>query len=261
MAAVKSATGKEMGAPAFDFDKLSNQKQAPSHIAERTGPARGSENVESRDILIPRIEVAQALSKCLKKQEAGYIAGSVEGHLYNNVTRQLYGTSVVVCPIFFRKEYLIWVDRKKGSGGTNGFRGSYGSEEEALRAKKTLDDADKCEVVETHVHFVVLAFADGRMEDAVISMAKTKLKVSRNWNSLIRLNGGDRFSRLYRVSTTPEKNDKGDFQNFVVANLGFTPEAIYRRAEMLYDLAAKGYAKADHTYDGDGEEVPDNSEI
>jgi len=233
---------------------MSKEKmQLPDYIKD-SGQARGSENVGTRDITIPRIEVVQALSKCLKESEPGYIEGAKQGNLYNSLTRALYGSSVIFVPVFYKKEFLIWVDRKKGGAGGTGFRGAHDTEEAALRAKKVLEDADKCEVNETHQQFGLLVH-NGGIDELVISMAKSKLKTSRNFNSLIRLNGGDRFSRAYRISTVEESNDKGDFWNFQVANHGFPTREAYEKAERLYEMIAAGRADVDRTYDAADDEA------
>lgn len=229
--------------------------QLPAHLQGKDS-VRGSENVGTSDIIIPRIEVVQSQSKCLKKTDPGFIATARAGMLYNNVTRAVYGGQAIVCPIFFKKEWLLWVDRKApGASASNGFRGAYATELEAIQAKRDLGDEGKnLLVTETHQHFVIVA-VNGKMEDAVISASRTKLKVSKAWNSLVRMNGGDRFARLYRIGTAEETNDKGDFFNLTVANFGFAPAPIYQRAEMLYELAAKGSLQADRTFEeeaGDG---------
>lgn len=235
-------------------------EQLPAHLQGKDS-VRGSENVGTSDMVIPRIEVVQVQSKCLKKADPGYIATAKAGLLYNNVTRSVYGSQVVVCPIFFKKEWLLWVDRKApGATGGNGFRGAYNSEAEAIKAKRELgDDGKNLLVTETHQHFVIVV-AGGKMEDAVISASRTKLKVSKNWNSLIRMNGGDRFARLYRIGTVEESNDKGDFLNLTVGNFGFAPEPVYLRAEALYELATKGALQADRTFDEDGTAVHDGDD-
>lgn len=77
----------------------------------------------------------------------------------------------------------------------------------------------------------------------MISMARTKAKISRQWNSLIRMAGGDRFARAYRVSTAMEKNKSGDdYLNFTIAQLGFPNKAIYLKAEELYNQIQAGRA-------------------
>jgi hypothetical protein len=92
----------------------------------------------------------------------------------------------------------------------------------------------------------------GRVEEAVISMSKSKMKVSRKWNSLIRMNGGDSFSRVYRLSAVSEKNNKNqDYFNLSVAAAGFPSKALYDRAEKLYEAITNGAVQIDRKTDSE----------
>lgn len=213
----------------------------PAYI-KQNDKARGSENVEMADVAIPRIEIVQALSPCLKKNDPGYIEKAQQGDLYNSVTRELYGAKVPVIPIFFKKQYLVWKDRKSGGG----FGGGYDTPVEARN--RVLEEPDNeqglWQIQDTAQQLVMVVKADGTTEEAIVSMARTKLKVSKNWNSLIRLNGNDRFSRLYFLFTVDEMNNNGDeYKNFAVANAGFPDELHYKKAEALYTAVASGERK------------------
>ena len=198
---------------------------------------RGSEDVSMDDLTIPRIDIIQAISPQRKKTDPEYIEGADEGMMYNTVSKELYPDSIVVVPVYFRKEYVIWKDRKKGGG----FRGAFPTEVEAERARQQLEDGDDCEVVDTAQHFVLVLKDDGGIEEAVISMSKSKMKVNRQWNSMIRMAGGDRFSKAYRLSGTPDTNANGDdYFNFKVVPLGYVNEDVYRKAEHLYDAVKSG---------------------
>ena len=219
----------------------------PDYIQQ--GDNRGNEDVGIGDVIIPRLELIQALSPCLKESDAAHIEGSKQGMLFNSVTRELYGSAVVVCPVYYRKEYLVWKDRKKGGG----FRGSYPTEMEARERIRQEEDAKFFDVVPTDQHFCLrLNDADGTLEEIVISMAKTKLKVSRNWNALIRMGGPiARFSKIYTMTTVEDSNDKGEYHNLAVAPIGFSPVEVYRRAEALYESINSGSARvvADNAFD------------
>lgn len=220
---------------------------APAHI--KVGLSRGNENVQMGDLVIPRLEIVQALSPCLKKSEPAYIEDSEQGDLFNSVTRQLYGKHTTICPVVFRKEYLVWKDRAKGGG----FRGAFQSLEEATARIAQEEEPKFFQATETAQHFCLLVDEDGESEEIVLSMAKTKLKVSRSWNALIRINGADRFSRVYNVFTVEDSNDKGEFNNFGVQTLGFAPLEVYRKAESLYNAISAGTTRvvADTAQDDD----------
>ncbi len=216
----------------------------PDFLRGKTS-TRGTENVGAEDLVIPRLELVQSLSPCRKKTDPNYIEGAEEGLLYNNVTRQLYGNSVSVIPVMFRKEWIIWKNRDSGGG----FRGAYDTEHEANLAIAQLEDGGDCEAVDTAQHFCLLVNPDGKVEEIVISMSKSKAKISRRWNSLIRMNEGDSFSRVYKMGAVSEEGQKGDYYNFTIAQAGFPTEQLYKRAEDLYESITKGKVKVDRNVD------------
>lgn len=209
----------------------------------RNGQQRGSENVGTKDLLLPRLEIVQSLSPIRENPDVD----AVEGHLYNTVTQSMYGDTVYVVPIFYRMEYLVW--KNQDSGG--GFFGALDTAGEAeARKAQAIADGEKpedMEVVDTPVHYCLLVKPDMMTEQIVISMAKSKSKVSRKWNSIIQLGGGDRFSRAYKVTTFKDKNKQNKtFFNYIVSPAGFTPEPIFRDCEHLYSKFREQGVKADH---------------
>jgi len=221
------------------------QTTMPAFLQGKTS-ARGQENVTAADLVIPRLEIVQSLSPCRKKTDPAYIEGAEEGLLYNNVTRELYGSSVLLVPVFYKKEWLVWKDRNKGGG----FRGAFTSELEAKQHINELDVPEDYFAQDTASHFCLMVKADGSSEDIVVSMSKSKLKTSRKWNSLIRLAGGDSFSRVYKLTGVEQTNANNDtFYGFDVANAGFPSEEIYNRGEKLYNAVSEGRATAQHDED------------
>ena len=221
------------------------QTAMPAFLQGKTS-SRGQENVTSSDLIIPRLEIVQSLSPCRKKTDPAYIEGAEEGLLYNNVTRELYGAAAMLVPVFYKKEWLVWKDRLKGGG----FRGAFSSELEAKHHINTLDNPEDYFAQDTANHFCLLVKADGSAEDIVVSMSKSKLKTSRKWNSLIRLAGGDSFSRVYKLIGVEQTNANNDtFYGFDVVNAGFPTEDVYNRAEELYNAVSEGRATAQHDED------------
>jgi len=211
--------------------------------------ARGTENVGVNDLIVPRLEIVQSLSPCKDKTDPNYIPGIEEGELYNNVTRQRLGAEVLVCPVYYRTEWLVWKDRKKGGG----FRGSFASEAEAKARIDELEDdeGEDCEVVDTAQHFCLLIDpVVGKISEIVLSMSRSKRKVSRRWNSLIRINEGDSFSRIYRVGAVTEANAQNQkYFNFVVSPAGFPSRTVFERAGKLYGMIKEGMVKVDQTFE------------
>jgi hypothetical protein len=197
------------------------------------GPARGSEEVKSTDMVLPRLEIVQALSPIKEVDE-----DAKEGYLFNSVTQEVIGDVAYFVPVYFRLEYLVWKDQNEGGG----FFGSFNTAAEAERRRAEViaggENPDLIEVVDTPVQYGLRITPDLSVcEQIVISMAKTKAKVSRKWNALIQIAGGDRFSRVYKLTSFRDENKKGQkFFNFVVQPAGFTPKAAYQQAEGLYEI-------------------------
>jgi len=226
--------------------EISNsQNSMPSYI--KTGTNRGNENVTADDIQIPRIDVLQALSPQINEKKESYIKGAKAGILFNTLTGELYGEHLAFTPVNFVKRYLIWVDRKKDSNG--GLRGVYDVVEDAEAFVSEQEDKDKLEIVPTAEHLAILD--DGT--EVILSMGKSKTKVSRKFNSLVRLAGGDRFSRRYVVSAVDDEGPKGEFKNLSIDYDGFPSEDVYKKAEQLY-VSSKSYT-VHREYEGSEEKA------
>lgn len=224
------------------------QNAVPDYIKQDTN--RGSEEVKSSDMVLPRLEIVQALSP-IKELDPDVR----DGQLFNSVTQEIIGDVAYFVPIYFRLEYLVWQDQDSGGG----FHGSFPTLEQAEEKRDQVIANDPnlagttskggpiIEVVDTPVHYGLRITPEGEKEQIVISMAKTKSKVSRKWNAMIQIAGGDRFSRVYKISTFTDENKKGQkFKNFVVQPAGFPPKEVYAEAERVYASFRSGEVVADH---------------
>lgn len=219
------------------------QDERPDHI--KRGMQRGSENVKTDDLVIPRLEIIQALSPQVKEGDPKYNPAARPGMLFNTVTNRVYGKEAFIVPVFYQKMWNVWMMRKTPDGKAlpGGFFGSYPSPEEAAdRQKKEGGEAKFIEVVDTPQHLCLLvdAHGDGSVTEVMLSMPRTKAKVSRQLNSQVKLAGGDRFARVYRITTQVEKNPKGDFYNYVISPCGHPAKPLYDRAEKLYEAVSSG---------------------
>lgn len=223
--------------------------EVPDHLKNQTGSRRGSEEVSSKDIVLPRLEIVQSQSPIKEVEDCK------DGDLFNTATGEILGDSAYFVNVYFRTEYLVWKDQNEGGG----FFGSFPTMAEAERRLREVvedgEERDLLEIVDTPVHYGMLVdpARPGWMQQIVISMAKSKSKVSRKWNALIQMMDGDRFSRVYRIGTfTDENKKKQKFKNFTVQPAGYCPAYAYAEAEKLYEIFKAGGARAGH------EQVIDN---
>ena len=199
--------------------------------------SKGQENVTADDLTIPRLGLVQDLSPQRKPNKPEYIEGADSGMLFNNVTSQLYGKDINFVPVYFRKEWCIW--RLQSSGG--GFMGAWPTEKDAQEVFAEREFDHEYEIVDMAQHFGMVIHADQRPEEIVISMSKSKLKVSRQLNTMVKMAGGDRFSRVYKISAVEDQNKEGqDYYNFGVAPIGYVSEPVYALAEVMYNSVSGG---------------------
>lgn len=265
MATAKKAANTEVALKQSGEIAPFAQESVPDYIKQNG--ARGSEEVKSSDMILPRLEIVQSQSPI---KEMPGMEDVRDGQLFNSVTSEVYGELVYFVPIYFKLEYLIW--KHKDVGG--GFGGSFPSEDAArIKFKQMIADdpeligqtkngQDKLAIVDTPVHYGLKITPEGQIEQIVISMPKTKAKISRKWNAMIQIAGGDRFGRVYKISSFTDENKKGEkFKNFVVQPAGFAPKAVYEQAEQIYETFRAGGMQVAHetVNEDDGVDLPPSS--
>lgn len=214
--------------------------------------SRGNENVGAKDLVLPRLEIIQGQSPILDTNP-----DAKEGMFFNSATQDLMEGPVFIIPVYYRMEYLIWKDQDSGGG----FFGAFETQKEAEnRLQEVVSDGEEpseLEIVDTPVHYCLRVREDMSTEQIVISMPKSKTKVSRKWNATIQIVGGDRFARVYQVSTFKDKNKQGKgFQNLVIQPAGFASKALFDAAAKVYETFRTEGVKADHASAGSGDERP-----
>jgi hypothetical protein len=238
--------------------------ERPSYLGQES---RGSEEVTIQDITIPRLSMVQDLSPQRKKNNAEYIEGCEEGMTFNTVTNELYADPVIFVPVYFRLEWLVWKHRDAGGG----LQGVCATQEEAvalvgahpLAGQMTEKQEPVLEVQDTAQHFGLLLdpnspAEDPRATEIVVSMSKSQLKPSRQLNSQVRIAGGDRFDRYYRLSAVQVDGARGEYYNWKVEQLGFVSEAIFAQAEALYESVVSGKSVVERDDSTSEEEETDN---
>jgi hypothetical protein len=203
---------------------------------------QGSEDVTVKDMVLPRVDVLQALSPQLKKNDGAFIPGAEQGQIFNTVTGTIYGPSVTFIPVMFRKEFVLWKLRSAGGG----FIGAFKDQLEGNTALAAMPNPKDFELVESHQHFCTI-LTDHGTEEAVFSMTKSKLKTSRALNTLVQIAGVDRFAKAYRIDAIEESGDKGDYWGFKVHPVGFVSKELYDKSHALYEMIKAGAADVDRT--------------
>jgi hypothetical protein len=200
-----------------------------------------NKNMNSEDLMIPRLSILQALSPQVNKRDGSYVEGAEAGFIFDNVANKCFDgeKGINVLPISYRRAYIEW---KADRGG---FVADHGNNASVLEGCSNVDgkmvNSEGNEIVTNAEYFVYVLEEDGTHNPAIISMSSSQLKKARRWNSMINrlqipnptkkgetLNPA-MFWTSYKLTTVPEENDKGSWFGWNVT--------------MNYDAASGGILK------------------
>ena len=209
-------------------------KSLPAHVKASQG--RGNEALTASNLIVPRL---QSISPEIDKHSPKHIEGAEVGMFFNSATGELYPEKISLVSLKFQESHVIWADRSSPLAGAP--KGSYSTGAEAEHALSEMPDAKDLYVQETHDNLVLIAKTDKKGEltgeftdPMVFSMASSKLRTSRRWNSLANTRAGDRFSTMYEVSSARAEGKKGTYQVLDIEIQGWLPDSMYELAEAKY---------------------------
>ena len=252
------------------------KKNAVATVEEPKLPAAGSydygddagagfEGIKSSDLSIPFLNVMQSNSPS--------VADGVHknGDIVNSVTGEVYAgeDGVPLQPVYHEHKFVKWKPREQGGG----ILGTFDPEDEYVKetvklnptAYGKLKTSDGNDLIETH--YVYCNIMDDAGEAVVgfgvLAMTSTKITPYRKWTTAMYMLKGKPpiFANRARMSTTNEKNDKGqaykgvDFKPLVGktwAESLIPPSTETGRANLsagkeLREMIMSGVAKADYS--------------
>ena len=209
--------------------------KVPAHV--KKGSKLGNENVSSEHISVPRVKLLQKMNHEVDPNHSEYLEGAKEGDFINTVTGENYGSSMYVVNVHFKEEYVVW--RKRTEGG--GLVGNFTTRKEA---EDHLEDnglkVEEHDITQTQIHTLLrLDEKTAEISDIpfLFDCASSKLKVSREWNTKIMKQGGDRFSYLWKMSSVPQSNAKGSWVNIDIQGVDWLKDEIYEGVKAFYQAS------------------------
>lgn len=223
----------------------------------------GLEGADNSSYAVPFIAMLQGLSPQIET-----VDGAKPGLMFNTVTEELY-SELVVIPCAFQRRFVRWVPREKGGG----YRGDFDPiDVETGKLDTHRNDDGKLmieedELKDTRNHYVLYHdTASDSWQPALVSMASSKIKMSKRWMSRIRgielktkhgkMYNPPSFSHQYLFKPLKEKNEKGTFYNFEIRLHGPVQDPnVYQKAKLFHEQVVSGMVKAvpidDEQADGD----------
>ena len=205
--------------------------------------AGGMDQMGQGDFAMPFLRVLGQLSPEINKRDAKYIENAEAGMIFNTVTKQVYdgekGLNVIPCG--YKREYVEWSDRGEGTSAPVAIHPvSSGIIKDTTRGADYKDRLPNGNYLENTASYFVLT---EDMQQALITMKSTQLKVSRSWNSMmntIKLKGKNgmftpaSYSHVYNLSTVQQSNDKGTWFGWNVQKIGpVQDKGLYEAAKQF----------------------------
>ena len=189
----------------------------------------GLEDTSSDDFAIPFLQLLQALSPQLNKNDGKYVKGAEQGNIFNTVTGEATDgdDGLIVVPCYYNKKYLEWAPRESGGGliNTHDSRDILSQTTKNERGQFVLDNGNY--IAETAQFYVMVCNEDEtEWTQAVIAMTSTQLSKARKWvsqmkqrrvkNSAGAMVEAPMFLFKYRLKTVAEQNDRGSWYGWSI---------------------------------------------
>jgi hypothetical protein len=182
----------------------------------------GAENVQAKDVLIPRLTILQKLSPQLAKKKAEYIEGAELGDFCNVATGDIYKEAVTVIPCHFATAYIEW--GKNRSGLVNNYGDDASILKRCVRNEKNQNMLPSGNLVNETSQWYCLLLSGASWSRVFIPLTSTNLKHSRKWMTLCRTENVQQpngelwkpplFWRSWKLFAIEDSNDQGDWVTF-----------------------------------------------
>lgn len=268
--------------------KASTELAVPFDFSADVGS--GMEGTSKDDFAIPFLRVLQSNSPQCDEADPEFIPGAQKGMIYNTATGQLISgkEGVIILPCAFQRRFLRWGPRGSEGGG---YKGEFMPEDVAImqrngevteidgrlfvaredgKVPRASDGSIMLDrLSDTRSHFVIALDDEGHPENAILALSSTQIKKSKLLMSMlarVKINGQTppTWMSKIRMTTLPEKNDKGSWYGVKFEAEGFIDSKdLYEAGRDFHQAIAEGevkvnYASADEggaSSAGDGEDV------
>ena len=208
----------------------------PSFIKE--GDRRGTENITSADIRPPGLRIAQGMSPEVKRNNAAYIEGLVEGTFFDSITKEIYGEGpldlVIVNQLGHR--HVEFAPMSEGGGVVD-----FNVEDGDPRTEFTtaVKDGKKVRVPPVATKFydylVIVTVPSGLRKLMTLSLKSTQLKKAVTLNTILLGSKLPSFAHLFKVEPVSEQKGAFNFYGWKIEAAGYVTEEVYNEASATYD--------------------------
>lgn len=229
---------------------------------ETAGTGQGTENLDTADLVLPRLALVQRTSDEIDATTDKYIPGATFTQMFNSLTRELYGNGPIrILSLGLPRKRAIQFDENKKVVDRDVplavDPNTLEYVDARMRFTKNAEGKDVKPQATLFYEFPVLIVSDGRRDLAVMSMKGTQIKAAKDLISVINYRGGaasgkDVWDGAYTVTSVKKDFPKGPAAHFVVVPSGASTDAEAEIAKTLFAmLQTKNVRVDDDGLDGD----------
>ena len=234
-----------------------NEAKVPPHILQSEAYKAGIVGLGNEEVGTaidpPRVKQLQKMSNEVDKHHNDYIEDAEPGDFLTSLNNKLYKNELFVISLMFKHEFVVWKDRDAGGGYGGSFRTAeeafafmaaqekpkeWGTNVEGMKGYDIQPNEHSRIPEATHSHLLLIKNPEtGIIERMphIMDFPRSKLRVSKNWNTQIAAMGGDRFAALWRLSPLATTTKSGEqFLNLNVECAGWAFPDDYNTAKTLY---------------------------
>ena len=198
-------------------------KAQSTAVATAAGAPRGFEHESPKDLLLPRIELLQALSPAVAEGKGK------AGDIVNQISKSPLPTNVFL-PIAMHRKFIKWIPRNEGGGIE--YQTSDPEDPRVIKDTKWGAHGEK-PTCTAYMNFLVLM--EGTTLPIVLSFSMTNYQEGRKLYTMCKMANCDMWLRKYRLASKQKKNNMGIWYVYDVSEAGTSSEEDAKVAENLYN--------------------------
>jgi hypothetical protein len=226
----------------------------------------GSQDFGQEDLSIPFLRIIQGLSPQVTRGDPKHDKAAQIGMIVETVSPRFFDgdKGIYVIAVLYQRSYTEWKPQRGGmvkDWGTDPSNFMRARKETNAEGKTRMVTPEGTEMAEAAQYFVMYTEdpTSGYWEQAMLTMAGTQWKTSRDWNTnmakvRLPLPGGRilqnplPFVQAYHLTTVPASSGEYNFNGWKIAPLDFTHKlhngaALLQKCRDFRELALKGKIK------------------
>lgn len=263
-AAAQSAPVTKPNTPAFNtaVNTIKENAQAlatvdPALLAMlEQSKGGGFEEAGQDAFATPFLVILQDLSPQTKKLMPGYIEGARPGQILQSVSKELF-ENVRAIPCYFSKVFIEWVPREKNGGLV-----AIHPADTPLQTQITRDEMNRPVLPNGHIledtrqHYVLFVHPSGVVQQCLVAMRSTNVKVSKNWMASMQsalpfnsklLNDLPSYACSYLLGVEERANEQGQWFVWNPTHRELITDIdLFKRAKAFNESVKRGQTRANY---------------